>query len=153
METSPRASTGKPRFFLILLCALSGFSNLLSLFVTLMVLINGKAAWFADSVPVMDIMAEELRHGSVVFCFIKAGVHLLCLFALVLLASGLRKGLIWYVLCQLLLLALPWLFLQSLGVSYLIMISAISMVFALFFIMLFTLALPKKTEKVPDPSS
>ncbi|HNZ42259.1 MAG TPA: hypothetical protein PLI16_08245 [Bacteroidales bacterium] len=151
METSIPVSTGKHSFFLILLCVFSGFSNLLSLFVTLMVLIYGKSVFFVDSVPVIDIMAEELRHGSIVFYFIKAGVHILCLFALVKLTRGLRKGLILYALCQLLLLALPWLFLQSLGVSYLIMITAISLIFALFFIMLFSLALPKKTEKAPEP--
>lgn len=153
METSPLATAGKPRIFIYLLCGLSGISNMVSLFVTLLVLIQGKAFSFADKVPVMDIMAEELRHGSVLFYFIKAGVHLFCLFTLVMLAKELRKALTLYALCQLLLLALPWFFLQSLGVSYLTMISAISLIFAMFFIFLFSLALPQKTEKNKETSA
>jgi len=55
METSIPVSIGKHSFFLILLCVFSGFSNLLSLFVTLMVLIYGKSVFFVDSVPVIDM--------------------------------------------------------------------------------------------------
>ncbi|HNW88272.1 MAG TPA: hypothetical protein PKN48_01340 [Bacteroidales bacterium] len=148
MEDAIEVKTPGKNVFLYLLCTLSAISNVFSIIVTALFLIGGKAGSFLETIPVADVIAGELKHGSVFYYFIKIGIHLFCIFALILMAKKLRKGLLYYVLGQMFLLAVPWFFLLSLGVYYLMMISVISLIFALFFIILFAMALPKN---VKDP--
>ncbi|HOY30837.1 MAG TPA: hypothetical protein PKW80_03060 [Bacteroidales bacterium] len=138
----------RPPGFLYLLCFLSVISNVISVIVSVILLSGSKAGCFLNSLPVIDIMAEELKHGSVLCHLLKIGLHLLCIFAVVLMGKRLKKGFVLYVCCQLALLAIPWIFLLQLGTGYLLMSTSISLIFALFFIMLFSLYLPdNKTGK------
>jgi len=139
--------------FLFIVCAVSIFSNVLSIIITTFILAGGRTSLFLTSIPIIDIIAEELKHGTIVFYLIKIGVHIFCLYAVILITRRLRKGFLFYVICQVVLLVLPWLFLFSLGVNYLLMVTVISLIFSLFFIMLFALYLPKKAQRPDDPIS
>ena len=145
-EAFKEKTFGRP-VFLYVLCALSILSNVISIIISTLLLIGGKNIFYLDSVPVIDIIAGELKHGNF-FCYIiKISVHLFCIFSVVLIARRLRKGFLFYVLSQLILLIIPWIFLLSLGTNYLLMSTAISLIFSLFFIMLFALYLPKKGKQ------
>lgn len=148
IEKAPRRPV-----FLFIVCAVSIFSNVLSLSITTLILAGGRTCLFLSFIPVMDIIAEELKHGTIVFYIIKMGIHLFCIYAVILIARRLRRGFLFYVICQAVLLALPWLFLLSLGVNYLLMVTVISVIFSLFFIMLYALYLPKKAQKPDNPIS
>jgi len=148
IEKAPRRSV-----FLFILCVLSIFSNVISIIVTSFVLAGGRSGLFLSSIPVIDIIAEELKQGTIFFYIIKISVHVCCIFAVVLIAKRLRKGFLYYVISQVVLLLLPWLFLLSLGVNYLLMFTGISLIFSLFFIMLFALYLPKKQKISDEPIS
>jgi len=148
IEKAPRRSV-----FLFILCALSIFSNVISIIVTALVLAGGRPGLFLSSIPVIDIVAEELKHGSIFFYLFNISIHLYCIFAVVLIAKRLKGGFLYYVVSQVALLVLPWLFLMSLGVNYLLMLTGISLIFSLFFIMLFALYLPKKEKRSDKPIS
>jgi hypothetical protein len=145
--------TQRRPIFLFILCALSIFSNVISIIVTALVLAGGRSGLFLSSIPVIDIISEELKHGTVFFYLIKICMHLFCIFAVVLIASRLKGGFLYYIVSQAALLILPWLFLRDLGVNYLLMLTGISLIFSLFFIMLFAFYLPKKQKRADEPIS
>lgn len=153
MEETIIEKTPRRPVFLFILCAVSIFSNVLSIIITTLILAGGRTSLFLTFIPVIDIIAEELKHGTIVFYLIKISVHIFCIYAVILITRRLRRGLLFYVICQAVLLALPWLFLLSLGVNYLLMVTVISMIFSLLFIMLFALYLPKKAQRPSDPIS
>lgn len=153
MNETIKEKTPRLPVFLIILCALSIFSNVISIIITTLVLAGGRSGLFLGSIPVVDIITEELKHGNLFFYLIKISVHACCIFAVVLIAKRLKKGFLYYVLSQVVLLVLPWIFLFSLGVNYLFIFTGISLIFSLFFIMLFALYLPKKKKRSADPIS
>lgn len=138
--------------FLYILCALSIISNLVVSAVLFLLLFSAKSLGVLESIPLIDVITEELKFGSTFFHLIKIGLHLFCIFSVVLIAKRLKKGFAFYVVCQAMLLALPWIFLLKLGWGYLLMSTAISLIFALLFIMLFALYLPRKQMKYPASS-
>ncbi|HNW69074.1 MAG TPA: hypothetical protein PKI01_01630 [Bacteroidales bacterium] len=139
--------------FLFIVGAVSIFSNVLSIIITALILAGGRTSLFLSSIPIIDIMAEELKHGTVFFYIIKISVHIFCIYAVILITRRLKRGFLFYVICQVVLLVLPWLFLLSLGVNYLLMVTGISLIFSLFFMMLFALYLPEKAKKPDNPIS
>jgi hypothetical protein len=146
-EEIKEKTSGRP-VFLYILCVLSVLSNFFSIIISILLLIGGKTNSFLETIPVIDIITEEIKHGNFIYYIIKITVHLFCIFAVLLLARKLRKGFIFYIVSQAILLIIPWIFLLSLGMYYLLMSTVISLIFSLFFIMLFALYLPKKAKQI-----
>ena len=147
MSKAVHEKNARPTVFLYILCALSVISNVISIIVSMLLLTGERSIAFLETIPVIDIITEELKHGTLIYYIIKVGIHLFCIYAIILIAKKLRKGLVYYVLSQMFLLAAPWFFLLSLGMYYLMMITVVSMIFSLFFIILFALYLPKKVQQ------
>jgi hypothetical protein len=144
-DTKKEKKPGRP-VFLYVLCTLSVCSNVISMLILILLLIGGISILSLDTIPVVDIIAEELKHGNVLYYLIKIGIHLFCIFSVAMIARKLRTGFLFYVLSQVVLLITPWIFLFGLGVNYLFMSTLISLIFSLFFIMLFALYLPRKAK-------
>lgn len=146
MEENNTLPKSRP-VFLYVLCALSVISNIVLIFISLFLLIRGKADSFLDSIPVTDIISEELKHGNALYYILKIGIHIFCLVSLVFIMKQKKKGLFFYISGQILLIGLSWLFLRSLGLYYLAMGSVITFIFSLFFILLFWLYFPKNLKQ------
>jgi hypothetical protein len=152
MDDKIEEKNSKRTGFLYILCALSIISNLLISLVLFVLLSGTKSMIVLESIPLIDVITDELKSGSTLFYLIKISIHLFCIFSVVLIAKKLKKGFAFYVLCQAILLILPWIFLLRLGWGYLLMNTAISLIFSLFFIMLFALYLPRKQKNSPTSS-
>ncbi len=146
MEENNTLHKSRP-VFLYILCVLSAISNIVLIFISLFLLIWGKADSFLDTIPVIDIISEEFKHGSALYYILRVGIHVFCIVSLVLIMKQEKKGFYFYILSQVVLIGISWLFLLSLGIYYLAMSSIISLVFSLFFILLFWLYMPKKLKK------
>ncbi len=136
--------------FLYIICFVSVIANLISIIVLLMLLAGGKMTASLYKIPVIDIYSEELRYGTSLSYLIKIGIHVFCIFAVILISRNKRKGVVLYALGQLMLLAFPWLFLYNLGVNYLLISSLLSLIFSLFIIMLFAVSVTRKKVKQPS---
>jgi hypothetical protein len=134
------------RIFLWVFSMFSLFANAVIIVIHFFLLFRGPALQFILKIPVIDTIAEEGLHGNILYYLLKIDFHAFCLYAVILIFRLKRYGFYFYIVSQFILLTLPFLFLRSLGISYLLINMGVSTIFSLFFIMLFWLYLPQMTK-------
>ena len=137
----------KPAVFLMIICSLSIIANLTLILINFLLLFGHSALPFLLNIPIIDIITEEEMHGNWLYFILKIDLHAFCIFSVILIWQMKRLGLYFYVASQIILTFLPFAFLLSLGLSYLLMSVGISAVFSVFFILLFSWYLPARQVK------
>jgi hypothetical protein len=132
--------------FLYILCILSFLANLILIFINIFLLSGSSFMNRLVKIPIIDTITEEELHGNYIYFFIKIIIHAFCIYAVSLIMQMKRRGFFYYLGAQLILLLIPFLFLMSLGFSYLLISTGVSSVFSFFFIMLFSLYIPRMTQ-------
>ena len=137
----------KPAIFLMIICSLSIIANLTLISINFLLLFWHSAMPFLLNIPIIDIITEEEMHGDWLYFTLNIDLHAFCIFSLIMIWQLKRMGLYFYIISQLILTLLPFVFLKSLGMSYLLMSTGISIVFSVFFILLFSMYLPSRQGK------
>jgi hypothetical protein len=146
MEEQLPEKNHKRYVFLYILCTLSFLANLVFIFINILLLSGSSVVNWLVKVPIIDTITEEELHGNYIYYFIKIIIHAFCIYSVGLILQMKRRGFFYYLGAQLILLLIPCLFLISLGVSYLFISVGVSSVFSFFFIMLFSLYIPRLTQ-------
>ncbi len=146
MEEQANENKHKRYVFLYILGVLSVLANLVYIFINIILLSGSSLAGWLVTVPIIDTITEEEFHGNYVYFFIKIVLHVFCIYSVSLLLQMKRRGFFYYLGAQLILLLIPFLFLTSLGFSYLLISAGVSSVFSFFFIMLFSLYIPRMSQ-------
>lgn len=89
------------------------------------------------SIPFIDVITEEYLHGNSFFMVIKLILHSLCIFFIVGILRSVKRYVLYLIFCQAVIVFLPFVFLTTLGIEYLLMSQAVSIIFALFFILIY----------------
>ena len=129
--------------FLWIMISLSMVANAVSIIINVFLLFGAGLDSFLLKIPVIDVITEEGMHGNVLYFLLKIALHAACIYGLILLLNMQRTGFYIYVGTQVVMLLLPFLFLRSLGMSYLMLMQAVSLIFTLLFIFIFAVYLPK----------
>ncbi len=143
MNDNLRETKTPQPILLTILGNLSIFSNGVLIILHVFLLFGAGLDSFLLKIPVIDVITEEGMHGNVLYFLLKIGLHAACIYGLILLLNMQRKGFYIYVGIQGVMLLLPFLFLRSLGMSYLMLMQAVSLIFTLLFIFVFAVYLPK----------
>jgi hypothetical protein len=114
-----------------------------SFIINVLLIIGGKAIDFIQTIPVIDNIIIESLHGGTFFYILKIIFCSFAIFSVFLITKMLRKGYFLFIISQACILILPFIFLPSLSYDYLIMKFILSLVFAVFFILLFSIFLPR----------
>ncbi|MEI6124014.1 MAG: hypothetical protein WCQ95_10355 [Bacteroidota bacterium] len=129
--------------FLLLLGIVSILANSVYIIIYIFLLSGISDNSFLYTLPVIDVIIDEGLHGNSLFFLLEILLHFAAIFSITLLIRMRRAGFYSYLAVQTALLALPFLSLRSLGISYLFMSLAVSLIFSLLFIFLFALYLKK----------
>jgi hypothetical protein len=146
MEDKDPEIKPKRYIFLYLLGILSILANLGLILINIFLLIGSSVINWILKVPVIDTITEEELHGNYGYFFLKIILHAFCIYAVSLILRLKRRGFFYYLGTQIILLLLPFLFLMSLGGSYLLISGGVSSIFSVLFIMLFSLYIPRMTK-------
>jgi hypothetical protein len=144
-EQSPEIKPER-HFFLYILCVLSYLANLVLILINVFLLTGSNVVDWIREIPVIDTITEEELHGNYIYFLIKIALHVFCIYAVSLLLLRKRRGFFYYLGSQIILLLIPFFFLMSLGGSYLLISAGVSSIFSVFFIMLFSLYIPRMTK-------
>jgi hypothetical protein len=128
--------------FLFIIGALSILSNGVIIIINLLLLSGSSFVNWLVKVPIIDTITEEELHGNFIYFLIKIAIHTFCIYTIILILLLKRRGFFYYLASQLVLLLIPFLFLMSLGFSYLLISAGVSSIFSVFFILLFSLYIP-----------
>lgn len=128
---------GLPLMFL-LLCILSITGNAAGILIHIMVFFGQQATQWLMKIPVMDSLSSEGLEGGKIFAVVKILAHAFVIYSLALMLKRKRGGFILYLTAQAVLLLIPFLFLNSLGINYLLIRMGINFIFTVFFILLFS---------------
>jgi hypothetical protein len=129
--------------FLYIIGGLSIISQMIMILIYLILLSGITLKSHLMQIPVIDTIIEEAMHGNHFYFLIRIAIHAFCIYSIVLILMLKRRGFFYYLGSQLVLLFIPFLFLTSLGFSYLLISAGVSSIFSFFFIMLFSLYIPK----------
>ncbi|MEI6852072.1 MAG: hypothetical protein WCL06_04480 [Bacteroidota bacterium] len=146
MEDKDSEIIPKRSIFLYLLGILSILANFVLILINIFLLTGSSVINWVLKVPVIDTITEEELHGNYGYFFLKIILHGFCIYAVSLILLMKRRGFFYYLGTQIILLLLPFLFLRSLGGSYLLISSGVSSIFSVFFIMLFSLYITRMTK-------
>ena len=128
---------------LMIMVNLSMVANAVSIIINVFLLFGAGLDSFLLKIPVIDVITEEGMHGNILYFLLKIALHGACMYGLILLLTLQRKGFYIYLGIQVILQILPLLFLRSLGMSYLVLVQAVSLIFTVFFILVFVAYLSK----------
>jgi hypothetical protein len=129
--------------FLFIIGAFSILFNLALIIINLFLLSGSSFVYWLIKVPIIDTITGEELHGNYIYFLLKIAIHTFCIYTIILILLMKRRGFFYYLGVQLALLAVPFLFLMSLGFSYLLINMGVSAIFSIFFIMLFSLYIPR----------
>ena len=141
----------KRHVFLYIIGGLSIISQMIMILIYLILLSGITMKSHLMQIPVIDTIIEEAMHGNNFYFLIRIALHAFCIYAVLLLLRFKRRGFFYYLVVQIILLLIPFIFLKSLGFSYILISSGISAIFSFFFIMLFSLYLPHILSKNKNP--
>jgi hypothetical protein len=132
--------------FLYIICILSFIANLVAILINIFLFAGSSIVNWVLRVPVIDTITQEELHGNHVYFLIKIFLHAFCIYSITLILLMKRRGFFYYLGIQIILLLIPFLFLMSLSFTYLLINSAVTAIFSIFFIMLFSLYIPKMSK-------
>ena len=136
----------KKYVFLYILGSLSFAANLTLVIINILLLTASPVINWILKYPVVDTITEEEQHGNYVYFLIKIALHAFCIYAVVLILRMKRRGFFYYLSIQLILLLIPFIFLTSLGFTYILINACVSSIFSVLFIMLYSLYIPSMSK-------
>lgn len=127
-------------FFTILLImtfAGSGIGFILSI----LMFFQAQLSDFLNTLPILDAIIQEDMFGNILYIILKALAFAGSFIGAILMWKLKKKGFFFYLIFQILLLVLPFVFLIELGWAYLFVRMLINLIFTLLFIMLYSFQL------------
>jgi hypothetical protein len=146
MEEQVKEINPKHPVFLYIIGGLSIFSGVILILIEVIMLSGHSIVSRLLQIPVIDTIIEEGQHGNYVYLMIRIALHAFCMYAVLLIFKMKRRGFFYFIGAQIILLLIPYLFLMSLGFSYLLISTGVSSIFSFFLIMLFSLYLPHMSK-------
>ena len=146
MEEETKEAKPNRHIFLWVLGIISAIANALIIVINVLLLFGTPAINFVLKIPVLDTLTEEELHGNAFYFLIRIIIHGFVIYTLNIILRLKRRGFFYYLGAQIALLILPFIFLTSLGIPYLLISFGVSSIFSFFFIMLFSLYIPKMTN-------
>ena len=143
----PETPLGPPQtkrpFLLSILLILTFIGSGIGFILAIVVAIGGSLADFFNHLPISDTIVSEDAMGNLGYTILKVVVYIASLSGAVLMWKLRKPGFWLYFSAQVVLLGIPFLFLQSLGNHYLLTRLLINGIFTFFFIILYLLYLKK----------
>jgi hypothetical protein len=142
MEEQVNENNPKRPVFLYIIGGLSIFFLVILIFIDLVLFSGYSIVSRLLQIPVIDTIIEEGQHGNHVYFLFRIALHAFSIYSVLLIFKMKRRGFFYFLVSQIILLLIPFLFLSSLGLSYLLISTGVSSIFIFFLIMLFSLYLP-----------
>ncbi|MEI6766631.1 MAG: hypothetical protein WCM76_13440 [Bacteroidota bacterium] len=126
------------------LCVLTFIWSGLCMFAVISVFTRGYPHIFFSSIPVLDSIITEDTHGNNFYLLTKPVLYALSIAGAAVMWTLRSSGFYMYLGAQIVLLAVPFIFLSHLGINYLLVKFFIDLIFTALFIMLYAFQMRRK---------